>query len=80
MIGQYLEKENLLEFGAIEYRQDQVMKLQPSCETLVNAGWQPQIAFDSGIRQTIDWLQRKQLKPITTVGGETLEFNLPVRP
>lgn len=80
IIGQHLNKENLLEFGALEYRQDQVMKLQPLCETLVNAGWQPQISFDTGIRQTIDWLQRKQLIPFTTIGGETLEFNLPLRP
>jgi nucleoside-diphosphate-sugar epimerase len=80
IISQHLKKENLLEFGALGYRKDQVMKLQPLCETLVSAGWQPQISFDVGVRQTIDWLQRKQLMPITTVDGEILEFNLPLRP
>jgi nucleoside-diphosphate-sugar epimerase len=80
IIGQHLKKEKLLEYGALDYRPDQVMKLQPLCETLVNAGWQPQISFDVGIRQTIDWLQRKQLMPITTEDGKTLNFNLPLRP
>lgn len=79
IIGRYLNKEKLLGFGALSYRSDQVMKLQPLCETLVNAGWQPQISFDAGIEQTIDWLQRRPLLPIATKSGEALEFNLPLR-
>jgi nucleoside-diphosphate-sugar epimerase len=80
IIGKYLKREKLLGFGALNYRPDQVMKLQPLCETLVNAGWQPQIAFDAGIEQTIDWLQRRPLLPIMTKSGKALEFNLPLRP
>lgn len=80
IIGKILRKQDLLEFGALEYRKDQVMKMQPKCETLTNAGWRPQISFDQGIKQTIDWLQRVDLSPISTQNGETLNFTLPIRP
>jgi len=80
IIGKILRKEDLLEFGALEYRKDQVMKMQPKCETLTNAGWRPQISFAQGIKQTIDWLQRVDLEPVLTQRGETLNFKLPVRP
>jgi nucleoside-diphosphate-sugar epimerase len=79
-IGKILEKEELLEFGALDYLPDQVMRLQPLCETLTKAGWRPQISFEQGIRQTIDWLQRKDLQPIITQSGQSLDFKLPVRP
>jgi UDP-glucose 4-epimerase len=79
-IGKILKKEELLKFGALDYRIDQVMRLQPLCETLTLAGWSPQVSFNEGIQQTIDWLQRKPLRPIATLSGETLDFTLPVRP
>jgi UDP-glucose 4-epimerase len=79
-IGKILNKERLLNFGACDYRFDQVMRLQPLCETLTLAGWRPQISFEQGIRQTIDWLQRKDIRPIITESGQSLDFKLPVRP
>jgi UDP-glucose 4-epimerase len=79
-IGQILDKSELLDFGAIEYRHDQVMRLQPMCETIIGAGWYPQIAFNEGIQQTIDWLKGKPLKPLLTIDGSFLDVKLPVRP
>ena len=79
IIGEILDKKDLLRFGALDYRSDQVMRLEPLCETLTSAGWFPQISFDEGIRQTIDWLQKKPLKPLKTVAGETLDIKLPSR-
>ncbi len=79
IIGRILGKENLLDFGAIDYRPDQVMKLQPICETLTNAGWSPQIDFEFGVKQTIDWLQRKEISPIKSESGQLLDFNIPLR-
>ena len=79
-IGRILQKESLLDFGAIDYRQDQVMRLQPLCETLTSVGWQPQISFIEGITQTIDWLKRNDLAPVRTIDGRMLSFTLPVRP
>lgn len=78
-IGNVLKKQDLLAFGTLDYRQDQVMKMKPVCETLGGLGWVPQISFDSGIKQTIDWLTGKALAPLKTRNNETLHFNLPTR-
>jgi UDP-glucose 4-epimerase len=79
IIGKVLGREDLLEFGAIEYRPDQVMRLQPICKKLTSLGWSPQISLEEGIKQTIDWFQRRDLLPIITDNGEKLIFNLPAR-
>lgn len=79
IIGEILEKKELLRFGALDYGSDQVMRLEPLCETLTNAGWFPQIGFDEGILQTIDWLQKKPLNSLKTLDGNTLDFTLPSR-
>jgi nucleoside-diphosphate-sugar epimerase len=79
IIGEILEKKELLRFGALDYRSDQVMRLEPLCETLTNAGWFPQIGFDEGIRQTINWLQKKPVNSLKTLDGNTLDFTLPSR-
>jgi UDP-glucose 4-epimerase len=79
-IGEILKKKELLLFGALDYRSDQVMSLQPLCETLTQAGWSPQISFEAGIVQTIDWLQRKDLLSIIKENGQSIDFRLPSRP
>jgi UDP-glucose 4-epimerase len=78
-IGKILAKEELLHFGALEYRPDQVMRLQPICENLTKIGWRPEIAFDDGVKQTIDWLMRKDVSNLKTREEKFLNFNLPVR-
>ena len=79
IIGEFLNKKELLLFGALDYRSDQVMRLEPLCEALSSAGWHPQISFEEGIRQTIDWLQKKPLEPLKTLAGKTLDIKLPLR-
>jgi UDP-glucose 4-epimerase len=78
-IGGILGRIDLLDFGALEYRPDQVMKLQPLCESLTNSGWRPQIPFDQGIKQTTEWLEKKFLKPILLNDGTVLDVKLPLR-
>jgi nucleoside-diphosphate-sugar epimerase len=75
-----LGAKNLLDFGAVEYRPDQVMKLKPLCEKLTRAGWSPQISFENGISQTISWLKREPSNEIKLDSGEVIEVNLPLRP
>jgi UDP-glucose 4-epimerase len=79
IIGEILKKKNLLAFGALDYRPDQVMRLQPLCETLTGLGWRPQIGFVNGVKQTIDWLQGKNLEPLETELGKILKFKIPSR-
>ncbi len=78
-IGGLLGRIDLLDFGALEYRPDQVMKLQPLCESLTNSGWRPQISFEQGIKQTTEWLEKKVPKPILLDEGTVLDIKLPLR-
>ena len=75
-----LSSENMLNFGAIPYRSDQVMILKPKCEKLTNSGWKPQISLDHGLSQTVGWLSRQPLAPVECVDGTFLNFKLPTRP
>lgn len=79
-IASKLGAQELLEFGAVEYREDQVMKLQPLCEKLTRLGWRPQIEFEAGISQTIKWLCRENSDSLELIDGQTINFNLPSRP
>lgn len=79
-IAQNLGGQELLEFGAIEYRPDQVMKLKPLCEKLSKAGWSPQVSFKDGIAQTIAWLKGESSNQLKMISGDTTNFNLPLRP
>lgn len=79
-IASKLGAQEMLEFGAVEYREDQVMKLQPLCEKLTRSGWRPQIEFEAGISQTIKWLCRENADCLELIDGQTINFNLPSRP
>jgi nucleoside-diphosphate-sugar epimerase len=78
-IAQTMGRIELLNFGAIPYRSDQVMILKPECETLKSIGWAPQINIFDGLSQTIDWLQGQQVKATIVLGGSTIKLNLPIR-
>ena len=79
-IANQLDSLHLLDFGALDYRDDQVMKLEPNCEKLITSGWEPIIEFESGIKQTVLWLQRNKAEVLITKHGEKIILNLPVRP
>jgi nucleoside-diphosphate-sugar epimerase len=78
-IGRALNKPELLGFGELEYREDQVMKLAPACESLAKAGWKPEISLKDGIDHLINWMNRKTDVPLRKKNGEELALNLPVR-
>jgi nucleoside-diphosphate-sugar epimerase len=78
-IAQILGAEKLLNFGAVAYRDDQVMKLQPACETLISIGWKPVVSFDSGVAQTIAWLKGQPADALVCIEGEKTTFELPAR-
>jgi UDP-glucose 4-epimerase len=44
-------------FGAIPYREDQVMKLAPDTSKLQSIGWNPKVRFSDGILHTSNWLK-----------------------
>ncbi len=78
-IADQLGVQGLLNFGALPYRSDQVMKLEPACESLTAMGWEPLVSFDNGIKQTIQWRLRMALDPLRCEDGQEVVFKLPPR-
>jgi nucleoside-diphosphate-sugar epimerase len=78
-IADKLGANHLLGFGKMDYRPDQVMKLEPACESLTAIGWKPIVSFENGIAQTIQWLQGITVDPLRCENGEVVAFKLPPR-
>jgi nucleoside-diphosphate-sugar epimerase len=79
VVADQLGAQGLLGFGKLAYRPDQVMKLEPACESLTAIGWKPIVSFENGIAQTIQWLQRTPLDPLRCEDGQEVIFTLPSR-
>ena len=79
IIANQLGTKGLLGFGKLAYRPDQVMKLEPACESLTAIGWKPVVSFENGIAQTIQWRHREPLDPLRCEDGQEISFNLPPR-
>ena len=46
----------LLNFGAVPYREDQVMHLEANIDLLTNAtGWRPIVDINEGLLETVNW-------------------------
>ena len=79
IIAGKLGANHLLGFGNMDYRPDQVMKLEPACESLTDIGWKPVVSFENGIAQTIQWLRGITVDPLRCENGEVVAFKLPSR-
>lgn len=79
-IGEKFSSSDLLRYGSLKYRDDQVMEMNPTCETLIQIGWLPRVDIYEGLDQTITWIKREQEKHLTTKDFEQLYFSLPARP
>jgi nucleoside-diphosphate-sugar epimerase len=79
MIAEKLGAKELLGFGKMDYRPDQVMKLEPACESLTAIGWKPIVSFENGVSQMIQWCHRETVDPLRCVDGQDVVFNLPSR-
>jgi UDP-glucose 4-epimerase len=67
-------------FGWVDYRDDQVMTLNPRCSKLESIGWVPVVSLQAGLIQTIEWFSRKKVHPLTLKNGEVFSDSLPLRP
>jgi UDP-glucose 4-epimerase len=45
----------VLGFGDLAYRPDQVMFLAADVSRLLALGWKPEVSFDDGLRETVEW-------------------------
>lgn len=58
-IRDVVDKDAVLNFGAIDYYPNQVMHLEPDISNLVeDTGFEPQYSFEAGIRETINWVKQ----------------------
>lgn len=55
LIQEKMKKRGLLKFGALPYRDDQVMNLNPDINKLQSLGWKQEIELNSGLHQMVDW-------------------------
>jgi UDP-glucose 4-epimerase len=78
-IANWFAKPQLLNFGALPYAQDQVMRLKPSVESLKSVNWEPQVNLEQGLEHTINWFLRKPDAPLKLKNGSMITLNLPMR-
>lgn len=63
-----------LDIGAIAYREDQVMVLQPDVTKLQKLGWTPEVSIEEGLLKTSCWRNND------LTADPFSQFNLPVSP
>ena len=78
LIAELVGSPEMLKFGAIPYREDQVMRLAPICESLTKAGWRPIVSLEDGLENLCQWLVHKKNSPLLLNDGTRRDFNLPI--
>lgn len=64
----------LLKFGSIPMRIDQVYQMDLSAKKLMELGWEPQVGLSEGLTHTIEWILGKQPNLLELKNG--LTYNL----
>lgn len=63
------KSQELLKFGDIPMRPDQVHRLRVSTSKLHKLGWRPKVDLNQGLIHTIDWICKKKITPIRLNDG-----------
>jgi CDP-paratose synthetase len=50
---------NVLEFGAIPYRENEIMSSKADISSLIRLGWKPQTSLEQGLENTIRWMKEE---------------------
>lgn len=59
VIRDNIDKDAVLNFGALEYYPNQVMHLEPDISNLImDTGFNPNYSFEEGLKETIDWVKQ----------------------
>lgn len=65
----------LLKFGEIPMRADQVYKLEVSTKKLQDLGWSPKVELTQGLIHTIKWMLGETPNPIQLNNGLSIDFD-----
>jgi nucleoside-diphosphate-sugar epimerase len=79
IVADYFDNRDNLKFGVVPYRPDQVMRLEPICETLTSLEWKPQYSMQNGMTQTIQWLMGESVGPIKIAECGDKEVEIPLK-
>lgn len=77
MVQNLFGVEDLIDFGAIPYRQDQVMSLMPDCNKLRKQSWRPLVNLRDGLDHTIRWTHGHDNNYLKLNTGKKVFLNLP---
>lgn len=74
LLHSLMRTKSKLDIGAIAYREDQVMVLQPDVTKLQKLGWTPEVSIEEGLLETSCWRNND------LTADPFSQFNLPVSP
>jgi len=60
MIRNLSDSKSKIDFGAIEYRKNEIFKRNNNIEPLLKLGWKPKYSIEEGLKNTINWYKRNQ--------------------
>ena len=57
-IHKYTKSNSKLKIGSLNYRPNEIWRMQANNKFILSKGWKPKINFDEGLRLTIAWYQK----------------------
>ncbi len=57
-IHQFTHSNSKLKIGSLNYRPNEIWKMQANNKFITSKGWKPKINFDTGLNYTISWYQK----------------------
>ena len=57
-IYKYTKSNSKLKIGSLNYRPNEIWRMQANNKFILSKGWKPKINFDEGLRLTIAWYQK----------------------
>ena len=57
-IHRFTKSSSKLRIGSLNYRPNEIWKMQANNKFIISKGWKPKIGFDDGLKSTIEWYRK----------------------
>ena len=57
-IHKFTNSKSKLKIGSLNYRPNEIWKMQANNKFIISKGWKPKISFDDGLKRTIAWYRK----------------------
>ena len=57
-IHKFTNSKSKLKIGSLNYRPNEIWKMQANNKFIISKGWKPKINFDDGLKRTIAWYRK----------------------